>query len=335
MKLFPKVTNKIRGKSVKTIKTNNIPWENRPAGSDELMWRYSANPIITKSAVPGANTIFNSAVVPFEDAYVGVFRVDNNRGNYCLHVGRSEDGINWKIETEPISIDAVNQEIDTKGKGYDPRVCEIDGKYYVTWCNNYHGPTIGVAETTDFKSFTQRENAFLPYNRNGVMFPKKINGKFAMLSRPSDNGHTPFGDIFYSESPDLCHWGCHRWVMGPRFKWQWLKIGAGPIPIETEEGWLLIYHGVLQSCNGYIYKASVAVLDADEPWKIKYHPAPYTLAPEKDYERIGDVGNVVFPCAALRDDNRLAIYYGAADTVVALAFAYVDELLEFAKKNHE
>ena len=134
--------------------------------------------------------------------------------------------------------------------GYDPRVCFIEDRYYVTWCNGYHGPTIGVAYTFDFETFHQLENAFIPFNRNGVLFPRKINGRFAMLSRPSDNGHTPFGDIYYSESPDLEFWGRHRHVMSPapfeQSAWQCLKIGAGPIPIETSEGWLLFYHGVLR-----------------------------------------------------------------------------------------
>src|SRR5690606_36173450 len=113
------------------------------------------------------------------------------------------------------------------------------------------------------------------------------------------------------------------------------KIGAGPVPIETREGWLLIYHGVLTSCNGFVYSMGAALLDLDEPWKVRHRTGPYLLSPPKDYECVGDVPNVVFPCAALCDaaTGRLAIYYGAADTVTALAFAYVDELIAFVKEN--
>ncbi len=220
--------------------------------------------------------------------------------------------------------------------GYDPRVVRIEDRYYVTWCNWYHGPTIGVAWTDDFVHFHQEENAYLPFNRNGVLFPRKINGRFAMLSRPSDNGHTPFGDIFYSESPDLRFWGRHRHVMSPiANSWQATKVGGGPVPIETSEGWLLIYHGVLTSCNGYVYSAGVALLDLDEPWKVLARSAPYVLSPQTPYECVGDVPNVVFPCAMLCDEptQRLAIYYGAADTVTAMAFGYVSELVEFAKEH--
>jgi beta-1,4-mannooligosaccharide/beta-1,4-mannosyl-N-acetylglucosamine phosphorylase len=168
-----------------------------------------------------------------------------------------------------------------------------------------------------------------------VLFPRKINGKYAMFNRPSDNGHTPFGDIYYSESPDLVHWGRHRFVMGASNGWQATKIGAGPTPIETREGWLLFYHGVLTSCNGVVYSFGAALLDLDQPWKVIYRGEPYLLAPQAPYERTGDVPNVAFPCAALADaaTGRLAIYYGGADTVVCLAFAHVDEVIKFIKSN--
>jgi beta-1,4-mannooligosaccharide/beta-1,4-mannosyl-N-acetylglucosamine phosphorylase len=117
--------------------------------------------------------------------------------------------------------------------------------------------------------------------------------------------------------------------------WQATKIGAGPIPIETTEGWLMIYHGVLNSCNGFVYSMGAALLDLEEPWKVKYRARPYLMSPQKDYECVGDVPNVVFPCAALHDaeTGKIAIYYGAADTVVGLAYANVNELVDFIKKN--
>jgi beta-1,4-mannooligosaccharide/beta-1,4-mannosyl-N-acetylglucosamine phosphorylase len=167
------------------------------------------------------------------------------------------------------------------------------------------------------------------------LFPRKLNGNFAMLSRPSDRGHTPFGDIFYSESPDLTYWGKHRFVMEPKGGWQSTKVGPGPNPIETNEGWLLFYHGVLTSCNGFVYSFGAALLDLDQPWKVLHRTAPYLMSPQTLYECVGDVPNVVFPCATLIDapTGRIAIYYGGADTVTGLAFAYVDEVVEFVKHN--
>lgn len=315
----------------------NIPWEEKPSGCQDVVWRSSQNPIIPRDLIPCSNSIFNSAVVPFEGDFVGVFRCDDKRRYMRLHAGRSRDGIRWEIDNEPITFITEDPELARFEYGYDPRVCKIEDRYYVTWCNGYHGPTIGLAWTQDFRTFHQMDNAYLPCNRNGVLFPRKIRGKYAMLSRPSDHGHTPFGDIFYSESPDLTHWGHHRFVMGTKAGWQCTKIGAGPVPIETTEGWLLIYHGVLTSCNGYVYNAGAALLDLDEPWKVLYRGGPYIIAPQKIYECVGDVPNVVFPCAALADaaTGRIAVYYGAADTVTCLFYTQVDDLIAFVKSTSE
>ena len=315
-----------------------VPWQDRPDGCSDVVWRSAQNPIIPRDLIPSSNSIFNSAVVPFKDGYAGVFRCDDKRREMQIHRGTSLDGIHWNIDNERIQwmpSDDHSAEINVFVYGYDPRVVWIEDRYYVTWCNGYHGPTIGVGYTYDFETFYQMENAFLPFNRNGVLFPRKINGSYAMLSRPSDNGHTPFGDIYYSESPDMVHWGRHRFVMGATGGWQSTKIGAGPIPLETRDGWLLFYHGVLTSCNGFVYSFGAALLDLDEPWKVLYRGEPYLLAPQAPYERTGDVPNVAFPCAALADaeTGRIAIYYGGADTVTCLAFAYADEVIEFVKSN--
>jgi beta-1,4-mannooligosaccharide/beta-1,4-mannosyl-N-acetylglucosamine phosphorylase len=318
----------------------NIPWRPKPADCCDVVWRYDENPVIPRDSIPCSNSIFNSALVPFGEGFAGVFRVDDKCRNMSLHSGHSKDGINFEIENDPIKFICDNAEIAEFVEGYDPRVCWIEDRFYVTWCNSYHGPTIGIAWTDDFKKFYQTENAFLPFNRNGVLFPRKINGKYAMLSRPSDNGHTPFGSIFYSESPDMIHWGCHRHVMSSKnskLTWECTKIGAGPVPIETTEGWLLFYHGVLTSCSGYVYSMGAAILDKDDPWKVLYRTKPYLLSPQKNYECVGDVPNVVFPCSTLHDDatGRIAIYYGCADTVIGLAFCDVNELIPFIKSNSE
>ncbi|MCR4403967.1 MAG: glycoside hydrolase family 130 protein [Candidatus Acetothermia bacterium] len=315
----------------------NIPWEERPHSCQDVVWRYSKNPIIPRDLIPSSNSIFNSAVVPYRGEFRGVFRCDDKRRAMQLHVGRSQDGLKWEIENERIRFQPAEGISPLEWEyGYDPRVCWIEDRYYITWCNGFGGwPTIGVAYTYDFQSFYQLENAFLPYNRNGVLFPRRINGNFAMLSRPSDRGHTPFGDIYYSESPDMIHWGKHRLVMEPAYGWQNTKIGAGPVPIETTEGWLLFYHGVLTSCNGFVYSMGAALLDLEQPWKVLFRTAPYLLHPKETYEQVGDVPNVVFPCAALADaaTGRVAIYYGGADTVTCLAFCRADEVMAFMKEN--
>ena len=315
-----------------------IPWEDRPDGEAGPLWRSSRNPIIARDHLPRSNSIFNSAVVPFRDGYAGVFRVDDRRRTMNVHAGRSPDGVTWEIDEQPISFapadDRVRDVQQDFTHAYDPRVTWLEDRYYVTWCNGYHGPTIGVGYTHDFETFHQLDNAFLPFNRNGVLFPRRIGASYAMLSRPSDNGHTPFGDIFYSESPDLTHWGRHRHVLATApWSWESTKVGAGPTPIETEEGWLLVYHGVLTSCNGFVYSMGAALLDLDEPWRVIARGRDYLLSPQVPYEQVGDVPNVVFPCAALveRETDRLTIYYGGADTVVCLAHGQLSEILDFVR----
>ena len=312
----------------------NLPWEERPADCPDAAWRYSGNPIIPRYPFPGAQGVYNSAAIVFGDGFVGVMRVEHRDSMPRLHVAHSRDGIRWDIEREKIVMTGSDPEIAHPRYTYDPRICRLDDRYYLTWCNDYHGPTIGIARTRDFVRFEQLENAFLPYNRNGVLFPRKIHGRFLMLSRPSDNGHTPFGDIYVSESPDLVHWGRHRWVMGRGGQWwQSTKVGAGPTPIETTEGWLLFYHGVITNCNGFVYSMGAALLDLDDPSKVLYRTNEYLASPAAPYETTGFVPNVFFPCAAIVDapTGRIALYYGAADTCTALCFCRAGEVLEFLK----
>ena len=316
-----------------------IPWQERPAGCTDVVWRYSENPIIDRYAIPSSNSIFNSAVVRHGEGFAGVFRCDNRSVQMNIFAGFSPDGIHWGINHEPIHFQAApgtDPAVAEHLYKYDPRVVWIDDRYWITWCNGFGGsPTIGVGYTFDFKEFFQCENAFLPFNRNGVLFPEKINGRYAMLSRPSDSGHTPFGDIWLSYSPDMDFWGHHRLVMRPTpfpdSAWQCTKTGAGPVPIRTEEGWLLFYHGVITTCNGFRYSMGAALLDLNDPSKVLRRSMDYLLAPATPYELMGDVPNVVFPCATLVEGDRCAIYYGAADTVTALAFCHISEVLAFLK----
>ncbi|MBQ8943042.1 MAG: glycoside hydrolase family 130 protein [Clostridia bacterium] len=311
---------KIIGNSLK-----NIPWQEKPAGYEYPVWRYDGNPVITRDNLRFANSIFNSAIVPFGDGFAGVFRVDIRTRDQVIVTGFSKDAINWELEDRYIF------------EGYDPRLCEIDGEYYLTWVKlTPQGTVIGVASTKDFKEWREYEDACYPVARNGVLFPRKINGEYVMLIRPCDRGHTPYGDIFLMHSKDLTYWGKHRFVMSPVKNWEMTKVGAGTTPIETDKYWLAFYHGVLTSCNGFTYSMGAAILDKDEPWKVLARADSFLLAPHELYECVGDVPNVVFPCAALTDagTGRIAIYYGAADTSVALAFTTVDETVNYIKAHN-
>lgn len=313
----------------------NIPFEECPKGCLDPVWRYSGNPLIKRNPAGSLSRVFNSALVPYRGAFIGVFRAEDRTGVPHLYVGRSADGLSIEFEDRPIVF------VDEEGNAaeshyqYDPRLVEIEGAYYVTWCDDFFGPALAIAKTTDFRKFVKYPHPFLPYNRNGVLFPRKIGGEYVMLSRPSDSGHTAFGDIFLSKSPDLIHWGENEHVMERGWEWWNLtKIGAGSNPIETDEGWLLLFHGVTNTCNGFVYSFSGALLDRERPGKVLFRCRDYLLTPEKDYETSGFVPNVCFPTSALVDarTGRMAIYYGSADTYTSLCFSYVDRLVGFIKE---
>lgn len=314
----------------------NMPWQDAPNGFSDVLWRHIGNPIIGWNRTPSCARIYNSAIVPYQGGFKGIFRADHKDGIPHLHVGSSEDGIHWDIDDEKIAWKDEAGQPYNPTYSYDPRVVELDHKYYIVWCTDFGGPTLGLGVTENFKEFIRLENVFIPFNRNGVLFPRKIQGKYMMLSRPSDSGHTPFGDIFLSESPDLQYWGHHRRVMvSGETWWQGKKIGAGAVPVETTEGWLLLYHGVNGTCNGYVYSIGAAILDLENPSKVLYRTRDYIMTPEMPYEVSGFVPNVTFPCATLQDakTGRIAIYYGAADTCLGIAYTQVDRLVNYIKEN--
>lgn len=323
----------INGQNIK-----NLPWEECPANYSLPIWRFSKNPITKTNPFPHINRIFNSSLVPFNDEFIGVFRCDGNDGSVMLHVGHSRDGIHIDIEKEPLHfVDLNGNKLNDTLWGYDPRIIKIEDYYYINWCDEIgNAPTIGIAKTKDFKTFYKFDNPFIPNNRNGVLFPRKINNKYYMLSRPSDTAHTPFGDIYISESKDLEYWGKHKILLKKGFAfWNGLKIGGGPAPIETSEGWLVFIHGVNATCNGYVYSAGAMILDKDDPSKILHLCKEFVLTPEKDYEQVGFVSNVVFPTSILVDQEsgKLVIYYGCADTCTSIAFSTIDKMIDYIKEN--
>ena len=286
-----------------TAPVPNVPWQDRPQGPQNgaPIWRYSENPIIGRNPLKGVARIFNSAVMPYGDAFIGVFRGEQTNGIPYIYLGHSKDAIHWDFEENKIPFVDENGDPFMPIYAYDPRLVKVEDTYYIIWCQDFYGAAIGMAKTTDFKTFTRIENPFLPFNRNAVLFPRKINGNFMMLSRPSDSGHTPFGDIFLSESPDLVYWGKHRHVMG----------------------------------KGSEYSIGGAILDIDNPSIVKYRCENFLLTPEEWYEERGFVPNVCFPCATIHDSasGKIAIYYGAADSYVGLAFTKLDEIVDYIKTN--
>ena len=300
----------------------------------DVVTRYPNNPVISPGIIPGANAVFNSAVTPFDGRYVAVLRVESRQGYQTMRLAWSDDGIHFDVEAEPILAPESEPYLTYEEAIYDPRITQIAGVYYICYAaENRYGCQVSVSKTLDFRRFEKVAIASEPTNRNMVLFPEKIGGKYVRLDRPFQPGGQ--GHIWMCESPDLVHWGNPRCIMeSRRFAWDQGKIGPGAPPIRTDEGWLVIYHGTTPRCNGLIYKAGVALLDPEDPSRIIARSKEYLMAPSEAYERVGDVPNVVFVTSAIPDfeKDELRLYYGAADTCFCLATAKISDLIEFARK---
>lgn len=305
--------------------------------SDGVFRRYVGNPILTPSTWPyGVNAVFNPAAAEFRGETLLLVRVEDLRGFSHLTVAKSKDGkTNWHVFPHP----SLEKEIKIGEEQYgieDPRIVwlEEEKKYAITYvCFSRGGPLVSLAMTEDFQTFDRRGPLLPPEDKDASLFPRRFEGRFALIHRPIIRGE---GHIWICFSPDLKHWGDHRVVIPIRPGW-WdsHRVGLGAQPIETSEGWLIIYHGVRMASSGSIYRVGLALLDLDEPWKLISRSNQWVLSPTELYEQIGDVPGVVFPTGAIvnSDSNELRLYYGAADTVVALATADLGKLIQLVKED--
>ncbi|NLB59983.1 MAG: glycosidase [Lentisphaerae bacterium] len=292
--------------------------------------RYAGNPILRGKDLPyPANSVFNAAVTRYAGRYVVVFRTEMYHGRSCLGQAWSKDGIHWEPEPQPILWPADREPWASREcRGiWDPRLTQIDDTYYLCYvAEGELGSAVAIASTQDFKGFERLSYPFYPVNRNACLLPEKWHGEFFMYHRPSGMGRD---GIWSATSPDLELWHNHRLCLLPRsYTWDDVKAGTGAVPIKTAAGWLMIYHGVRQQAAGPIYRIGAALFDLDDPARLIGRSRQWLLQPEEPYEFQGNVGNVVFPCAALlAADGQVKIYYGAADQSLCLATCSLDELL--------
>ncbi|HIJ52763.1 MAG TPA: glycosidase [Planctomycetes bacterium] len=240
-----------------------------------------------------------------------------------LRLARSADGINFDIEDTP----ALGPANDIESFGIeDPRISLIDGTYYITYVAVCPlGVTTCLASTKDFKSFQRLGVIFCPENKDVVLFPERINGKYYALHRPVSPLFKK-QDIWLAESPDLRCWGSHRFLCAPdENRWDQIKVGPSAVPFKIEQGWLEVYHGVGRD-NRYCLGA--VLLDAGRPWKIIARGEKPIFQPQADYETSGFFSNVIFTCGLLFEDDKLKIYYGAADTTICYAELSLEEILD-------
>jgi len=300
-----------------------------------LFTRDGSNPILTAGAWPyPAHSVFNPGAVRLGDGTTLLLcRVEDRRGHSHLTAARSRNGRRWAVDPEPtFRADPAGHPEELWGIE-DPRITFLPerGQYAVTYtAYGRAGPGVALALTEDFRAFQRLGLVQLPDNKDAALLPRRIGGRFVLLHRPivMDGAH-----IWLSLSPDLVHWGGARQVLRARRGgwWDAGRIGLSAPPIETPRGWLLIYHGVRQTVSGCIYRVGLALLDLEDPGRCLLRGADWVFGPEAEYELRGDVGQVTFPCGTTTGDDgdTLNLYYGAADTTVALAQASIRELLDW------
>jgi predicted GH43/DUF377 family glycosyl hydrolase len=304
--------------------------------SGELLHRHAANPILTAEQWPyTVNAVLNAAAARVDGSTVLLVRVEDRRGISHLTVARSKNGLDeWAVESEPLL--APDEDVASEQWGFeDPRVVWVEelGRFVIT-CTAYGpaGPAVYLATTEDFTTVERHGVIRQPEDKNAALLPYRVDGKWLLLHRPKTEFGGARGEILLSRSADLDSWSTPEQVMQPRTGawWDSLRIGIGPPPLRTEHGWLLLYHGVKSTVGGDIYRVGLALLDLDEPTRVLRRLPSWVLAPQADYERTGDVPNVVFPCGLIHDTatGEVRLYYGAADTSICLATAQLDELLE-------
>lgn len=297
----------------------------------ELLTRYDKNPILTSADVPFlCNAVYNPGAVKFGNKYILIPRVEDGRRDNRLHVAESDDGIHFTIRPEPITLPPDPEAQIWEKHMYDPRVTFLEGEYYIAYCAQTMEETvrIGLMKTVDFETFERVGLITPPWNRNCALFSERINGLYARFERPM-NGADAVNFISYS--PDLIHWGQAKAVELQTETWLRNKWGVGPSPIKTDEGWLVIFHGVWWAIDP-VYRLGVVLLDLEQPHKVIGQCPEFILTPREPYERIGEVNNCVFSNGAiLEPDGELKVYYGAADTCICLATGNLDELIAACK----
>jgi len=217
----------------------------------------------------------------------------------------------------------------------DPRITHIEGEFYIFYtAYSRRGPRIAAASTTDFKSFTRYGIVGPDHDdKDCALFPGRIRGEFAAAHRIEPNIELAFFDKIRKldrhprdpNSPSYLKRIESNVIMKPEKKWEAQKVGIGPPPIRTDDGWLMIYHGVDANTT---YRAGAALLDLEDPCRVIARTTEPILEPEEDYERVGVVRNVVFPEGAVVMGDELRVFYGGADRVCCTASVSMRVLME-------
>jgi len=307
-------------------------------GSD-LFRRHAGNPLLAPTRWPyPINAVMNAAATVVDGSTVLLCRVEDRRGFSHLTVARSANGVsNWVIDDTPLLAPDPDRREEAWGLE-DPRITRVDEmNAWVIVYTSYGpgGPCISLATTEDFRAVKRLGMARGPEDKNGALLSRRINGEYVLYHRPV----TVVGarsDVWLSRSADLHSWSSPEPVFAAREGgwWDSARIGMGPPPLETPEGWLVFYHGVRQTVAGALYRVGLALLELEEPGRVLRRCSEWVMGPSEPYELTGDVPGVVFPCGVVHDSetDELRLYYGAADTCIGMARATLTDVMTYLRE---
>lgn len=297
--------------------------------SRDIIRRCKGNPIITVDDLHfRCSDICNAGAVKVDGQYILLLTVQMLQGFTQIYVARSSDGYTFDFENNPLISPSLEQEYKEYNQMgvLDPRITYLDDTYYITYdAFGKHGYRLALAKTNDFKSIERLGFVSQPDTKAGALFPAKINGKYARLERPWNGG-----SIWLSYSEDLKYWGWPEVVMTPRGGyWDACRIGAASPPVLIDKGWMFVYYGVKDTSAGPLFRLGAAILDKDNPAHVLYRTNVPILSPREEYERVGDIPNLVFSCGAILEPNgELKLYYGAARSCICVGTTRIDSILD-------
>ena len=302
----------------------------------ELFQRHPDNPILSVEDWPyNANSVFNAAAAKVDNKTLLLVRVEDFRGISHFTAARSEDGVtNWEIDEEPTLIPEPALHPEEIWGIEDPRIIWLEElqQWVITYTAfSKGGPLVSLATTKNFRDFKRLGPVMPPEDKDAAVFPVRFNDRWAMLHRPVARSANMSPNIWISYSPDLKHWGDHQEVIQAREGswWDAGKIGLSAPPMETPQGWIILYHGVRTTASGSIYRLGLVLLDLEDPTRVIRRSDEWIFGPKASYEREGDVDDVVFPCGWIEKNGTVFMYYGAADSCIALATAKLSKLVDF------
>jgi len=295
----------------------------------DIIHRWHENPVITMDHLPFRCTdICNAGAVKVDGEYILLVTIQSLEGYYWIHLARSRDGYHFDVAGEPFlarSSEGPLKQHESRGV-LDPRISRLEDEYYVSYdALGDHGYRVGLARTKDFITVERLGLISEPDTKGGVLFPKKLKGRYARLERPWESN-----SIWVTFSDDLKYWGYSEMIMSPRGgHWDCDRIGVATPPLAIEPGWLIIYYGIKGTSAGPLFRLGAAILDKEEPTHVLGRTNVPILSPRETYERIGDQPNLVFSCGAIIEpDGEVKLYYGGSDSCMCVGTTTVAGIVQ-------